>query len=277
MHDLHQPEVAVGRTIDAGRRVGVAVLVGLLAPLAPGVAHADHDMATMSENHQGSSELSVGLSVEAAEFDTTYYVGSYQGVMPSLSWMRGRFGASAMIGLYHLTENGLSTYGAGDVMLGGMAAIVERETLRAGVALHVMFPTGSELDNLGMGHTMAMPSAWTTWRSAPLTVSASAGYGRAMVDLGGGQHNHGPMPLVDPMNLQELTWSAAADLDLGHGLQLGGKTLGGVPLGTGQTRVIGGGRVAWGTPRVSTGLEVQVGLAGDPFTVRGVLDTALRF
>ena len=46
-----------------GRRIGIAVLVGSLAPLAPGVARADHDMATMSENHQVASKLSVGLSV----------------------------------------------------------------------------------------------------------------------------------------------------------------------------------------------------------------------
>ncbi|HEX8109297.1 MAG TPA: hypothetical protein VF516_16305 [Kofleriaceae bacterium] len=266
--------MTAGRTIGAGGRIAVA-LVGLIAPLMPGVARADHDMAAMSANHQDASELSVGLSVEAAEFDTTYYVGSYQGVAPSLGWMHGRFGASAMIGLYHLTENGLSTYGAGDAMLGGMATVVDGEALHAGVALHVMLPTGSELDNLGMGHMMATPSVWATWRSAPLIVSVSSGYGRALAGLGG--HNHGMMPLVDPMNMQELTFSAAADLDLGHGLQLGGKTLGGVPIGTGQTRVIGGGRLAWGTPRVSTGLEVQVGLAGDPFTVRGVVDTALRF
>jgi hypothetical protein len=225
-----------------GRWIGIAALVGWIAPLMPGVARADHDMATMSENRQGGSELSVGLSVEAAEFDTTYYVGSYQGITPSLGWVRGRFGASAMIGLYHLTENGLSTYGAGDAMLGGMATVIDGEALRAGVALHAMLPTG---------------------------------YGRALVGLGG--HNHGLMPLVDPMNLQELTFSAAADLDVGHGLQVGARALGGVPIGTGQTHAIGGGRLAWGTPRVSTGLEVQVGLAGDPFTVRGVLDTALRF
>jgi hypothetical protein len=259
------------------RRIAIAIaaLAGSFAPVMPGVARADHDMATMSENHHEGSELSVGLSVEAAEFDTTYYVGSYQGITPSLAWMRGRFGATAMIGLYHLTENGLSRYGAGDAMLGGMASVVGGEAVQAGVALHVMLPTGSELDNFGMGHVMAMPSLWAIWRAAPVTVSLSTGYGRALTGLGG--HNHGLMPLVDPMNLQELTFSAAADLDVGHGLQLGARTLGGVPIGTGQTRMLGGGRLAWGTPRVSTGLEVQVGLAGDPFTVRGVLDTALRF
>jgi hypothetical protein len=260
-----------------GRRIGVAVLVGSLTPLAPGVARADHDMAAMSDHHGDSSELSVGLSAEAASFDDTFYVGSYQGITPSLGWMRGRFGASAAISLYHLTENGLSTYGMGDAMLGGHAVIVERDALHAGAALHLMFPTGSEIDNLGMGHMMAMPSAWATWRAAPLTVAASAGYGRALVDLGGGHHDHGPSPLVDPMNLQELTWSAAADVEVGRGVQVGGLARGAVPIGTGHTRAIAGGRVAWGTPRVSTGLEVQVGLAGDPFTIRGVVDTALRF
>jgi hypothetical protein len=266
--------VCTGR---AAVQICIAALAGWLAPRAVGVAHADHDMAAMSENHRGDSELSVGLSVEAAEFDTMFYVGSYQGVTPSIDWMRGRFGASAMISVYHLIQNGLSIYGAGDAMLGGTVAVVEREALRAGVALHMMFPTGSEIDNLGMGHVMAIPSAWGTLRTSPLTIAASVGYARAMTGLGGAQHDHGPAPLVDPMNMQELIWSVAADVDVGHGLQVGGRTRGGVPVWTGQARVIGGGRVGWGTPRISTGLELQVGLVGDPFTVRGVLDTALRF
>jgi len=277
MYDVHRHEVTLGRTADIGRRIGVAALVGSLAPLAGGVARADHDMA-MSEGHDGNvSELSVGLAVEAAGLDSTFYVGSYQGITPSLGWMRGRFGASATISLYHLSENGRSLYGPGDAMLAGHATVVATEALHAGVALHMMAPTGSQLDGLGMGHVMAMPSAWATWRSSPMTIEASAGYGRALTDLGGEQHDHGPMPLVDPMNLQELTWSAGADVDIGRGVQIGGRTLGAVPLGSGLTRVIAGGRVAWGTPRISTGLAVQVGLAGNPFTIRGVLDTALRF
>jgi len=258
------------------RDTGAAcVATALCIAQAAGIARADHDMASMSESH-GGSEVSLGVSVEAAEFDTTFYVGSYQGVTPTLGWMHGRFGANAAISLYHLTENGLSRYGAGDAAIGGSAALVDGDALHAGIALHVMLPTGSELDNFGMGHVMAMPSVWASWRDAPLTVAASAGYGRALVSLGGG-HDHGPAPLVDPMNLQELTWSAGADVELGHGVQLGGRTRGAAPLGTGRTRVIGGGRVAWGTSHVSTGLELQVGLVGDPFTIRGVVDTALRF
>ena len=64
----------------AVRWIGVAALVGWFAPLMPGVARADHYMGTMSENHQDRSELSVGLAVEAARYDNTIYLGSYQGV-----------------------------------------------------------------------------------------------------------------------------------------------------------------------------------------------------
>lgn len=256
---------------DLGALLGVSVLVGL-AP-AIGIARADHDMAAMSDH---GSQLSVGVSAEAASFDTTSYVGSYQGLIPSVEASRGRFTAMASLPLYHLTENGLSRYGAGDAALGAMAAIVARDALHGGLALHVMLPTGSELDNFGMGHVMAMSSVWASWSGDALRIAGSAGYARALTGLGG-MHDHGPAPLVDPMNLQELTWSAAADLDLGHGVALGGRGRGAVPIGNGRTRVIAGGRLAWGTPRITTGFELQVGLAGDPFTLRGVLDTALRF
>jgi hypothetical protein len=282
MHDLHRHEV--GRTPDrADRRIwiGVATLLGAFV-LQEAVARADHDHGfAMSETHQeASSELSAGVSVEAAAFDSGLYVGSYQGVMPSLGWVRGRFGASATVSLYHLDENGLSVYGFGDAMAAGHATLVATETLSSGVALHVMFPTGSELEGLGMGHLMAMPSAWAAWRAHPVTVLASAGYSRAMTSLAsqdGAHHDHGPEPLVDPMNMQELTWSAGADLEIGHSMRVGGRALGAIPIGSGRMRAIGGGRVAWGTPRVSTAFEVQLGLAGDPFTIRGVVETALRF
>ena len=263
---------------DVGRRrIGVAALVGSLAPSGTALADHHHDMA-MSENHQAdASELSVGVSVEAARFDTGPYVGSYEGITPSLGWLRGRFGASATISLYHLDENGLGTNGLGDTMLGGHATVLATDAVQTGVALHVMLPTGSELENLGMGHVMAMPSAWGSWRARPVTVMATAGYGRALTGLGGAHHDHGAAPLVDPMNMQELTWSAGAGFDVGHGFGIDGRALGGIPIGSGVNRVIAGAHVAWSTQRVSTGCELQLGLAGDPFTIRAVVDTALRF
>jgi hypothetical protein len=233
-------------------------------------------MASMAQDPD-ASEISARVAVEAASYDNTIYVGAYQAVTPSLGWAHGRFGASAAIGLYHVNENGRSVYGVGDAMLGAHVLVVAREHLLAGAALHAMLPTGSEPDSLGMGHVMLMPAAWASWRTAPWTVSATAGYSRGLTEMSGTVHVHGAGPLVDPMNLQELTWSASADLDLGHGLVVGGRTTGAAPIGMGRTRAIGGGRVAWGTPRITTGLELQLGLVGDPFTVRGVVDTALRF
>jgi len=258
--------------------IGCALLAGWVAPQAPAVAYADHDMAAMSENHHGDeSEISAGVSVQAAEFNNMLYEGSYQSITPSLGWMRGRFGVGATLGLYHLTKNGLSEYGLGDAMFTGHATVYSTDDLDTGVAVHVMVPTGSELQGFGMGHAMAMPSAWGSWRWRRATFRASAGYSRALIKLSGPAHNHGPAPLVDPMNMNELSWSTGADLDVGHGVKLGGRVLGGLAVGTGTDRVIGAGRAAWGSPRFTTGVELQLGLAGDPFSVRGVVATALRF
>jgi hypothetical protein len=77
--------------------------------------------------------------------------------------------------------------------------------------------------------------------------------------------------------MHELTWGTGVDLDVSHGVRLGGRALGGLAIGNGRDRVIGAGHVGWGTGRFSTGFELQLGLAGDPFSIRGVVDTALRF
>jgi hypothetical protein len=246
--------------------------------LQPGVARAEHDMGAMSEAHSGGgSALSAGISIEAARFDNVSYLGSHQGVTPSVSWTSSRFGVAAALGMYHLTKNGLSAYGIGDAMFTGHAAIITAGALDAGVALHMMVPTGSELKGFGMGHAMAMPSAWAAWQIRPVVINASLGYSRALVDLGGAEHNHGPAPLVDPMNMQELTWSGGAEVDAVGRIRIGGRVLGAMPIGTGTDRLIGAGRIAGGTPRLSTSFEVQLGIVGDPFTVRGVVETALRF
>lgn len=258
--------------MSAGRRaVGVAGVV--LA--AGGVARADHDHAGHAGPDDGSAAFTAALSVVGARYDNPLYVGNYQGVTPSLGWAMGRFGAQASLTFYRLDANGRVVYGPGDTMLGGHAALVTGETVVAGVGLHLMFPTGSEVDDLGMGHVMAMPNLWTSWRADALTLSASAGYGRALASTSG--HNHGPMPVVDPMNMQELTWRAGVGYALGGGLAVGADTHGAAPLGTGRTRAAAGAHLAWAQPRVTTSITVLAGLAGDPYTVRGLLETAVRF
>jgi hypothetical protein len=274
MYRVHQAEgLAVARSPLRGRRVAVALVV--LAPL--GMARADHAMP--GGHHHDSSGVTAGVAVQAARFDNGIYAGGYQGIMPSVLWSHRWFRAAATVGLYHLTENGLDRYGVGDAAIAGHATVITTRTVDAGAALHVTAPTGAE-PWFGMSHTMVMPSVWARWRRDRLTVTATTGYCRAVAEITAsgepGEHAHGG-PIVDPMNMQELTWDAGVDVDVRGGVRIGGRALGAMPIGEGTTRVIGAGRVAWGTPRVSTGFELQLGLAGDPFTVRGVVDTALRF
>jgi hypothetical protein len=79
------------------------------------------------------------------------------------------------------------------------------------------------------------------------------------------------------MNERELTWSAGGDTELGADFRAGARLAGGIPFGAGSERVVAGVRVGWDRGRVTTAAELQAGLAGDPFTLRGVVETALRF
>jgi len=264
-------------------RCRIAAIAVTLATFvaAPGVVRAEHPHGYAMAD-AGATQIAASIALEAASYDSGDYVGSYQAVMPQLAWTRGRFGASAAIGLYRLDKNGRDESGLGDAMATGHATLARWQpedlgVVQAGAALHVMVPTGSETAGLGMGHWMIMPSAWAAWQRAAWTATASAGYARAAISLDGAHHDHGPRPLVDPMNLQELTWSAGVERALGGGLAVAARTLGGAPIGHGRTRVIGGARVGWGGAHMSTGVELQLGLAGDPFSVRGVVDAALRF
>ena len=94
MCGLPEQEVGFGRA--AVMRWARSALVGWFA-LHASIASAEHDhgMAMSENHHEDSSELSLGVSIEAAQFDTVFYVGSYQAITPSLGWMYGRFGASA--------------------------------------------------------------------------------------------------------------------------------------------------------------------------------------
>ena len=58
----------------------------------------------------------------------------------------------------------------------------------------------------------------------------------------------------------------------------GVRAAGGLPTGDGgSARAIAAGRVAWRKGRIDSAFEVQAGLVGDPFNVRGVASTMLSF
>ncbi|MDB4962418.1 MAG: uncharacterized protein JWP01_2417, partial [Myxococcales bacterium] len=199
---------------------------------------------------------------------------------PSVRWADARFAVSANIGFYRLTKNGAVYHGPGDAMVHGQATVLGHAARSAGVALAISAPTGSARDGLGMGHVMLMPALWGSWSVGDVTVAASGGYGRALGASSGdgGEHVHGSGPIVDPMNFSELTWSASGELAVAKALRLGARVGGAFALGEGGTdRTIGAVRALWSAGRVATSAELQVGLVGEPFNVRGIVETALRF
>ncbi len=260
--------------MTVANRIGLAALLGVL----PRGAQADHDhgghhhmMGDLAEE----SSFAAGVQILAARFDTMTFVGDYQGVVPSLQWSRGRFGASANLGLYRLDENGRRLFGIGDAVAAGQVMLIGRGSARLGVATAMSFPTGDELVGLGMGHVMVMPAVWGIWMPGQIMFEASVGYGRAL----GGEphHDHGSWPLVDPMNLQELTWSASGSVALGAAIRAGVRTHGGLAVGPGRDRIVAGIRAVWTEGRVETAAELQAGVAGDPFILRGLLESTVHF
>jgi hypothetical protein len=245
------------------------------------VAYADHHGMVMESDESPASTYTAGVSLLAATFspslpENMYFGGNYQGVVPSASWAMGRYAAGASWAYYRMRRNGNEDYGVGDLVAHGQVAIVTEHDVQAGAMFAVSAPTGSDAAGFGMGHPMVMPAAYAGWRSGPVAFAGSFGYSRALVS---GVHVHGMAPLVEPMNMSELTWSGSGDVAVGRGVRAGARVSGGIPVGSlpGTDRVVGALRIAWGEGRVDTAFEFQAGLAGDPFNIRGVVSTALRF
>jgi hypothetical protein len=256
-------------------RIAIAVL-----GLSASVADADHHgMAMGTQGGSDDAAFGAGVSLLAASYSTMDYIGDYEGVVPALSWGTPRLSVAAALPIYRLEANGLQRFGPGDVIAHAQYALVARTSVVAGAMLALTAPTGDSVGGLGMGHPMVMPAMWAAWHVHRVTLTASGGYGRALTfDNMSSHHDHGPWPLVEPMNMSELTWSAAADVALGDGIHGGAHVSGGVPVGEpGHDRLVGALRLAWGTARVETAVELQAGLVGDPFTIRGLAETALHF
>jgi len=257
--------------------IALATAVGVLTP---SVARGEHSMADMGDMETDSaaprSRFEAGVRLVAARFDTGTYGGDYQAVVPTASWMRGRFGATAQVGIYRLAANGAETYGPGDVAVSGMATLATHGPSSLMAMLHVMLPTGDMARGFGMGHLMAMPMISGATEVGGVQLGAMVGYGRM---VGGGAEHHHDMawPLVDPMSMQEVIWSANAYLPLGRAIHAGLRVSGGAPIGAGTNRMIGGVRAMWTEGKVETAFEVQAGIAGDPFILRGLLESAVHF
>lgn len=256
--------------------MNVALRIIACLAFASGTAYAQHHHEMEDHPAGGTDAFGVGVALVAASFDTMTYAGNYQGVLPSVRWSRPRYGVAVTTGIYRLEENGAQWYGLGDLTVHGQATIVGTPRASAGVIAGVTAPIGDDQRGMGMGHAMIMPALFGAASSGSIDVVATAGYSRA---LGAdSHHDHGPWPLVEPMLMSEISWSAGGDLHVTPDFRAGGRLSGGIPVGgPGNTRVVGALRAAWRTGRVESAAEIQAGLAGDPFTVRGVVSTALSF
>ena len=255
--------------------------IAAIAVAWPGLALAGHEGMDMSGGAAPSpDDFAASVSLVAASFETMSYSGDYQGVVPSVSWTHGPVAVTGIASLYRIYANGLANTGIGDVAASLSVTLLSSAWGMVGVMAMASAPTGEEALGFGMGHVMAMPAAYGVWNLPEVTLTGSFGYSRALVSISGdSHHDHGVWPLVDPMNMSELTWSASAQHGLTRDLRVGLRAAGGIPIGPalGHERVIGALRVAFGHGRVETAAEVQAGVVGDPFTFRGVVETALRF
>jgi hypothetical protein len=253
---------------------GTWVVIAVALATAREASAQHHHMAMPDET---SRPFTAEVTALAASFDTGEYAGDYEGLGLAFGWRATRGGAHLMIPMYRLQENGATHVGPGDVMLGGDVTAIARARWRAGASLMATVPTGDALVSLGMGHPMLMPAAWASLGGARAMVTASAGYARALASLAG--HMHGIGPLVEPMNGSELTGEVRADLaPWSPPLAVTVRVAGAVPVGAdGTTRVIGAVGAMWRRARFETGVELQLGLAGDPFTFRGLVETAVHF
>ena len=242
---------------------------------ASSAALADHAHTPARGEH--AHELAASLSLVAAQFDTLLFDGDYQGVIPAARFTHGRFSVAASAPLYRIEENGLTTHGLGDIVAHVDVIAWRDDALAVGGELAASAPTGDERFGLGMGHPMVMPAVWGRYRTGRLAFAGSLGASLGLADSG---HHHEDMmwPLVDPANGSEVTWAARGDVAVAPAWRVGAGFGGGVPVGAnGVTRVIGGARAMWVSPRLETGVELQAGIAGDPFTLRGVAQTTLLF
>jgi hypothetical protein len=251
-----------------------------MAIMPVGVAHADHHAMAM-EHDDSSSSFGAHVSLLAATFspsqaDNMYYGGNYEGVSAGGDGTYGRWSGGASWSYYRVLRNGDEQYGIGDLVAQGQCALVQESAVQAGVTAAVSVPTGDQELGLGMGHGMMMPAAYAVGHAGRMVLTGSFGYSRALTS---GNHVHGMAPLVEPMNMSELTWTGGGDVAIAAGVRAGARFSGGVPVGAmpGVDRVVGAVRVAWGSGRVDTAAELQAGLVGDPFNIRGVFSTSLRF
>lgn len=266
--------------IAAGKRAALGLL-GLLPMARP--ATASQQCHPLAGNVWRDPGLFTGVRLDAAGYRNSSYTGDYQGLAPTLGFNHRRVAVMALLPAYRLTRNGRTSLGLGDLALAVRAPIpaFTRGYTSAGFGLSATLPTGKASDDLGMGHVMLMPEFWFGHERERVQLVGTVGFARALTSAGSSTHNHGPRPIVNPMNLAEVDASLSAFLRVHEAIWLKLGMLGAMPVGTvnaqGVTRVIAGSGLVVSIRGLELSAELQAPLAGAPFLARGVLQVGYRF
>lgn len=227
--------------------------------------------------------LVAGVRLDAAGYRNSSYEGNYEGLAPALTFVHRRISALVLMPAYRISRNGRVQGGVGDLALALRAPVPAFTTdrLRAGFGLAATFPTGDPGKGLGMGHVMLMPDFWWNLDLGPAQLGGTLGFGRALARAGTSEHQHGPSPLVNPMNMSELEASIYGQARVHPRLAVRASAYAATPVGTadthGRTRVIASQGVVVNVRDLEIAAELQLGLAGQPFLARGVLQLGYRF
>jgi hypothetical protein len=211
--------------------------------------------------------------------------GDYEGLYTELRYRQPWFAVGATLPAYRLARSGHEVaLGLGDLTLtvSGTALRALHDELTVGVELPVMVPTGDQARSLGMGHVMLMPHAWLALDLEPFALRAELGYGRALGASAGGEHaghmhDELPTPIVNPMNRSEFEHALSLLLGLQRYVFAHVRWLGAVPIGHGSPRQILGGGLTLRFEWVDVTAELAVPVLGNPFDIKGLLQSTVRF
>lgn len=260
-----------------------AVVLGVAALLVArpaGAAQQCHPLAGSVWRNPG---MMIGVRLDAAGYRNQSYEGDYQGLAPTLGFNHPKVAVMALLPAYRLTRNGRTGYGLGDLALAVRVPVpaFANRTISAGFGLAATLPTGKADADLGMGHVMLMPEFWFNHERDRVQIVGTVGFARALASAGGSHHNHGPRPIVNPMNLSEIDASLNSFLRVHDKVWLKLGMFGAMPVGSvnmpGVTRVIAGSGVVVTVRGLELSAELQAPLTGAPFMARGVLQVGYRF
>jgi hypothetical protein len=227
--------------------------------------------------------LLAGVRMDAAGYRNSSYEGDFEGVAPTLGFNHRRVAVMALLPGYRLTRNGRAGYGLGDLALAVRVPVpaFSAGSVSAGFGLAATLPTGKASADLGMGHVMLMPELWFSHERGRVHTVGTVGFARALASAGGSHHNHGPRPIVNPMNLAELDASFNSFVRVHDKVWLKLGTFGVMPVGTvnaqGVTRIVAGSGLIVTIRGLELSAELQAPLTGAPFLARGVLQVGYRF